>query len=134
MNCHSFPQANINAQYGSIDFDCPAGGYIGGFKSEFNPTDRIWSVNCCTRQHATLVNCTVPSTLWENSLENVLNWTASSGRVLAGIQSFYSAFDRFTHLSLEVHNELFDFSNTEIEDGGSNNVKYKVLHKLLITQ
>ena len=102
MSHLSFPQANINAQYGTIDYDCPAGGYVGGFQSTFSPTDRTWSVNCCTRQHATLVNCAIPTTIWENSLENVLNWTASGGRVLTGIQSFYSPFNRLAKCTRHV--------------------------------
>ncbi len=77
--------------------ECSNNGYIAGFNAIFSDSDddRQWRPYCCTRPYSTLVDCEIPSSQWENNVEQLLNWTSTDGRVLTGIQSFYSSFNRF---------------------------------------
>lgn len=94
---HTHTQPAINSLRGDIDFDCPNGGYISGFVSEYTGSnnDRVWSPYCCNRNFSTLINCQRPTSSWENVLRDNLNYSAPSGYVIAGVQSFY--FNRYIY-------------------------------------
>lgn len=69
---------------------------MSGFQTNYvsSDDDRLWSPYCCNRNYSTLINCHAPTSSWENPLEGALNWTTTSERVVTGMVSFYSAFNR----------------------------------------
>ena len=96
MCIQSLLQDGINELRMEFNYECPDDGYIAGFKSEYSSSDddRVWYPYCCTRPYSSLVNCHVPSSVWENSLEGLLNWTTTSERVLTGVVTFFASFNR----------------------------------------
>ncbi len=95
-------QGAINTLQGDIDFGCPAGGYLGGFRSVFTGSefDRIWEPYCCIRPSSALINCQIPTSRYENVLRSNLNFSVAADQVIVGAQSFY--FNRYVVLCVHL--------------------------------
>lgn len=83
-------EAPINEPTEEITYDCPGNAYVGGFQSTFDASanDRTWRPYCCSRPRTALIDC-VQSTVWENRVGEILNWTTPGLSVVTGVETFF---------------------------------------------